>query len=174
MGLGRASDFNLHAHEYKSKRHALVVPKTQIKPRRAGRWTSKKGSKWSVQPRTEKEFPDSTVILFGRRSLNVVGPNGPTEAARLKELMDRLCDELANLPERQAEAFWSRCVEGMSYAAIARQLETDTTEVAVLIHRAKLRLRERLPIFACTVMPNHWHFVVRPETDASCLTSSDG
>jgi len=22
-----------------------------------------------------------------------------------------------------------------------------------------------LPIFAITVMPNHWHFVVRPETD---------
>ena len=22
-----------------------------------------------------------------------------------------------------------------------------------------------LPIFAMTVMPNHWHFVVRPETD---------
>ena len=26
--------------------------------------------------------------------------------------------------------------------------------------------RERLPIFAYTVMPNHWHFVVRPETDS--------
>ena len=26
--------------------------------------------------------------------------------------------------------------------------------------------RGHLPIFACTVMPNHWHFVVRPETDS--------
>jgi putative transposase len=25
--------------------------------------------------------------------------------------------------------------------------------------------REPLPVFAYTVMPNHWHFVVRPETD---------
>jgi len=26
--------------------------------------------------------------------------------------------------------------------------------------------REQLPVFAYTVMPNHWHFVVRPETDS--------
>ena len=26
--------------------------------------------------------------------------------------------------------------------------------------------RESLPIFAYTVMPNHWHFVVRPESDS--------
>jgi putative transposase len=26
--------------------------------------------------------------------------------------------------------------------------------------------REPLPVFAYTVMPNHWHFVVRPETDS--------
>ena len=26
--------------------------------------------------------------------------------------------------------------------------------------------REQLPLFAYTVMPNHWHFVVRPETDS--------
>ena len=26
--------------------------------------------------------------------------------------------------------------------------------------------KEGLPIFAYTVMPNHWHFVVRPETDS--------
>jgi putative transposase len=25
--------------------------------------------------------------------------------------------------------------------------------------------RERLPLFAYCLMPNHWHFVVRPETD---------
>ena len=26
-------------------------------------------------------------------------------------------------------------------------------------------VREALPIFSYTIMPNHWHFVVRPETD---------
>ena len=75
---------------------------------------------------------------------NVVTQNGPLEAVQLNELMDRLCDELRNLPQRQAEAFWSRCVEDMSYAEIAAQLETDANEVGVLIHRAKLRLREAL------------------------------
>jgi len=26
-------------------------------------------------------------------------------------------------------------------------------------------VREALPIFSFTIVPNHWHFVVRPETD---------
>jgi RNA polymerase sigma factor (sigma-70 family) len=66
------------------------------------------------------------------------------EAAQLNELMDRLCEELAKLPERQATAFWLCCVEECSYAEIAGQMETNANDVGVLIHRARQQVREAL------------------------------
>ena len=71
------------------------------------------------------------------------GP-GPVEEAVFHELVDRVRHELTKLPDRQAEAFWLRCVEEMSYAEIGRQMGLDTNSVGVLIHRAKSRLREVL------------------------------
>lgn len=67
-----------------------------------------------------------------------------SQAAQLNELMDRLCEELAKLPVRQATAFWLRCVEECSYAEIAERMETSANEVGVLIHRARQQLRESL------------------------------
>ena len=67
-----------------------------------------------------------------------------SQVAQLNELMDRLCEELAKLPDRQATAFWLRCVEERSYAEIAGQMETNANEVGVLIHRARQQLREAL------------------------------
>lgn len=78
----------------------------------------------------------------------VTGPDHATEAMQLNELMDRLTVELATLPERQAAAFWLRCVEQLSYAEIARQMETDTNEIGVLIHRARQSLRAAFSTFA--------------------------
>ena len=67
----------------------------------------------------------------------VAGRDDVTDAVQLQELMDRLTSELANIPDRQAEAFWLRCVERLTYAEIARQMESDTSEIGVLIHRAR-------------------------------------
>jgi RNA polymerase sigma-70 factor (ECF subfamily) len=64
------------------------------------------------------------------------------------ELMDRLKSELANLPNRQGEAFWLRSIEQLTYAEIARQMGTDTNEVGVLIHRARHYLQIALSEFA--------------------------
>ncbi len=75
---------------------------------------------------------------------------GPVQQAEFHELVDRVRLELAKLPDRQAEAFWLRCVEEMSYAEIARQLGLDTGAVGVLIHRAKSRLRAVLADFTAT------------------------
>jgi RNA polymerase sigma-70 factor (ECF subfamily) len=81
-------------------------------------------------------------------SLEVVaGPDHAAEAIQLDELMDRLTVELATLPDRQAAAFWLRCVEQLSYADIARQMETDTNEIGVLIHRARQSLRTAFSAF---------------------------
>ena len=74
----------------------------------------------------------------------IVSQDLTSQAAQLNELMDRLCEELATLPVRQATAFWLRCVEERSYAEIAGQMETSPNEVGVLIHRARQQLRESL------------------------------
>lgn len=87
---------------------------------------------------------DAKVVVSFELSELAAANDGPVEAAQLNELLDRVCEELANLPERQAEAFWLRCIEQMSYAAIARQLGVDANEVGVLVHRARLRLRKLL------------------------------
>ncbi|MHC4713530.1 MAG: RNA polymerase sigma factor [Planctomycetota bacterium] len=68
----------------------------------------------------------------------------PVRRAESAELREKLRRALARLPERQAEAFCLRCVEGMSYRKIAAHLGTDTNTVGVLIHRARVRLSELL------------------------------
>ncbi len=65
-------------------------------------------------------------------------------AIQMEELKDRLRSELARLPTQQAEAFWLRFVEQMSYLEIAQQMGLDANAVGVLIHRAKPRVRNAL------------------------------
>ncbi len=73
---------------------------------------------------------------------------GPAESAEFNELIQCLRDQLSQLPAQQAEAFWMRCIEDMSYAEIAEQLAIDTNAVGVIIHRTKARLRTTLARFA--------------------------
>ena len=61
--------------------------------------------------------------------------------------MELVRRELANLPQRQAEAFWLSCVEEMTYEEVGRQLGIDASTVGVLIHRARLHLRKVLTDF---------------------------
>ncbi len=68
----------------------------------------------------------------------------PTETAQFNELLDRVSNELAQLPEHQSEAFWLGCVEQMSYAAVAEHLGIKKNAVGVLIHRARFRLKQVL------------------------------
>lgn len=62
----------------------------------------------------------------------------------MRELQIRLKAELALLPEQQAEAFWLRFIEELSYSEIAEQLNTSTQTVGVLIHRARTKVREAI------------------------------
>ena len=66
----------------------------------------------------------------------------PLRAARLEELIDHLRVGLTGLPEKQAEVAWLTCVEGMSHQDIADHLGLPTGEVRVLLHRARIRLRQ--------------------------------
>lgn len=60
------------------------------------------------------------------------------------ELRQRVRKHLAELPRRQAQAFWMRHVEGQSISQIAAALNTQPGNVSVLINRACKRLREAL------------------------------
>jgi RNA polymerase sigma factor (sigma-70 family) len=68
----------------------------------------------------------------------------PIKSVVLNELMETVRHELSNLPEKQAEVFWLRCIEQMSYDEIAYQIGSDANTVGVLIHRAKMRLQKKL------------------------------
>jgi RNA polymerase sigma-70 factor (ECF subfamily) len=69
---------------------------------------------------------------------------GPVVQAEWNELFERVRNEVARLPTQQGEAFWLRCIEQLSYAEIGQQLELDSNTVGVLVHRARMRLRQVL------------------------------
>ena len=74
-------------------------------------------------------------------------PNpGPVAQAQAAELSERLRLALVSLPAQQAEVFCLRCMSEMSYRDIARQLGIKTSAVGVLLHRARLRLRNLLSV----------------------------
>jgi RNA polymerase sigma-70 factor (ECF subfamily) len=65
----------------------------------------------------------------------------PLQYATAAELLDRVREGLAELPDKQADVFWLSCVEGLSHQQIADRLEVAPGEVRVLLHRARVRLR---------------------------------
>jgi RNA polymerase sigma-70 factor (ECF subfamily) len=74
------------------------------------------------------------------------GP-GPVERAEGAELAERLRQALSQLPPREAEVFCLRCVDDLSYDAIADQLGLSVNAVGVLLHRARGRLKGPLAAF---------------------------
>ena len=83
----------------------------------------------------------------GRRSIpldSVPEPSseldGPLQQARANELMERVREGMAELSEKQAEAFWLGCLEGLSHQQIADLMQVPPGEVRVLLHRARTRL----------------------------------
>ena len=69
---------------------------------------------------------------------------GPQQRVEEKELAEQLRSALADLPRRQAEAFYLTAVEGMTYRDLADRLKLDTNAVGVLLNRARKRLRRKL------------------------------
>jgi RNA polymerase sigma-70 factor (ECF subfamily) len=66
--------------------------------------------------------------------------DGPIQEARANELMERVREGMVELPEKQAEAFWLSCLEGLSHQQIADLMDVPPGEVRVLLHRARTRL----------------------------------
>jgi RNA polymerase sigma-70 factor (ECF subfamily) len=55
--------------------------------------------------------------------------DGPLQQARANELMGRVREGMAGLPEKQAEVFWLSCLEGLSHQQIADLLQVPPGEV---------------------------------------------
>ena len=67
----------------------------------------------------------------------------PEDVAHARRLGDDVDEALAALPERQRTALWLSAVEGLSYAEVARALDTTDKGVKALVHRARAALAER-------------------------------
>ena len=68
----------------------------------------------------------------------------PAARAIEAESLGEVRTAVARLTPRQAEVFWLRFVEEMSYEAIAQQMGLSTSAVGVLVHKVRKRLRQRL------------------------------
>ena len=92
-------------------------------------------SEASVAQRIEPTFDSEQLV--SRES-------NPSDRVEFEELMDRVRREVAQLPQRQAEAFWLHCIEQLSTTEVSQQLKTDDNTTRVLIHRARARLQSLL------------------------------
>ena len=81
----------------------------------------------------------------GGELTTVPGENpGPGQQAEQEELADRLRDALSELAPQEAEVFCLRYLNDMSYRQIAKELRIKTNTAGVLLHRARVKLREHL------------------------------
>jgi len=69
---------------------------------------------------------------------------GPAAQAQSAEMAVQLRVALADLPQRQGEAYCLRHLNGMSYEEIAAELNMTASAVGVALHRATERLRVAL------------------------------
>ena len=68
----------------------------------------------------------------------------PDTQLESKEAKVQLAELMGDLPERQQEAFLLHKLEGLSYKEIAEEMGLSLPAVESLIHRAKLKLKEKL------------------------------
>lgn len=71
------------------------------------------------------------------------GP-APDANAQLRESLEQLRQALTEIPAAHAEVFWLSEVERMSHSDIGSQLGIGPSQVAVLLHRGKHKLRKLL------------------------------
>jgi RNA polymerase sigma factor (sigma-70 family) len=72
----------------------------------------------------------------------------PEQVQSSAELRQRLRQALAKMHPRTAEMFVLRYVEGLGNSEVARIMETSQAVVAVMLHRARSRLRRDLRAFS--------------------------
>ena len=93
------------------------------------------------------------------------GADDPLEAVSLREQHDDLWAQASRvLPDHQFGALWLRYAEDMSVQEIAGVMKKSTTNVKVLLHRARRKLLECRPVSmppARTAPSTQGHYVAR-------------
>lgn len=79
---------------------------------------------------------------FDARGEWIRPPKGPDQAVTLKEIAAALDRCLEGLPAAQKEVFVLREMEGFETPEICKILGVTATNMSVLMHRARIRLRE--------------------------------
>lgn len=74
----------------------------------------------------------------------------PCQQMQAQELVTRLREALGQLPPLEAQVLCLRYLNGISYRGIAKELGIKTTTAGVLLHRARVKLRELLEKAAVT------------------------
>lgn len=69
---------------------------------------------------------------------------GPAEQVQRRELAAKLREALTRLPQQEAEVFCLRYFSDMSNRRIAKELGIKANTAGVLVHRAKMKLRDIL------------------------------
>lgn len=72
------------------------------------------------------------------------GTAGPLGHIQKRELAAQLAASLSQLPPQEANVFCLRYLNDMSYREIAKQLHIKAATAGVLLHRARIRLRQML------------------------------
>jgi len=95
--------------------------------------------------RLRRRFKDGERQRF-RADMDLVASSipEPRQTAQEHELVEWLHRALAEMPESQAQAFSLVCIGEMSYQDAADQMNVESNCVAVLLHRARARLRALL------------------------------
>lgn len=70
----------------------------------------------------------------------------PAEKLEQVEFWNVLKDCLSKLPERHAQAFMLRSIEGFESAEVCNIMEITATNLGAILHRARMRLRNCLEI----------------------------
>jgi RNA polymerase sigma factor (sigma-70 family) len=68
----------------------------------------------------------------------------PYQSSEKADLMDKIKDLMAVLPEKQKMVMHLRDIEGMTYDEIAVQLNMPLPQVKVYLHRARSFIREKM------------------------------
>jgi len=76
--------------------------------------------------------------------VGLAGKEDPRRSANQREEARLLRQALSLLPNRDARIFALRYFEDFSYAEIAEEMSLSTSQVGVILHRARKRLREIL------------------------------
>ncbi|MDZ4685353.1 MAG: sigma-70 family RNA polymerase sigma factor [Planctomycetaceae bacterium] len=107
--------------------------------------------------RLRQRYRNRISATLDEQSAAMSDSHEPVASAQLEELQSQLRVALAQLSQDQATAFCLCALEGWTHAEAGEQLQTPSSTIGVLVHRARQRLRELLPSIDPQLTPTRSH-----------------